>query len=91
MVCGMQADMELEKELRVLHPDPQAAGSELCHTELTLSKRDYKAHPHRDILLRKLHLLIVPLPMGAIFFQTTTPTELEKLPWGRILPSSEAS
>ena len=28
----MQIDMELEKELRVLHPDLQATGSELSTT-----------------------------------------------------------
>ena len=27
---GTQADMVLEKELRVLHPDPKAAGREHC-------------------------------------------------------------
>ena len=27
---GMQADVALKKETRVLHPDPQATGNELC-------------------------------------------------------------
>ena len=30
---SMQADMVLEKELRVLYLDPQATGSELRHCE----------------------------------------------------------
>ena len=34
---GIQADMVLEKELRVLHPDPQAAEAPVCHTGHSLS------------------------------------------------------
>ena len=28
--CSVQAEMMLEKELKVLHLEPQATGSELC-------------------------------------------------------------
>lgn len=37
----------LEKELRVLHLDFQAAG-DLCYTEHSLSLEDLKTYPHSD-------------------------------------------
>ena len=66
----MQADVVLE--LRVLHLAGNRKSTD-CHTEGNLSKRDHKAHPHRDTLPpSRPHLLIVSLPLGAIFFQTVT-------------------
>jgi hypothetical protein len=54
---GTQADMVLEKELRVLHLDQQAAES-MCHTGCSLSTGYLKAHPHSDTLLPiRPHLL----------------------------------
>ena len=41
---SLQADMVLEKELRVLHLDLQAT-EETCHTGYSLSIGDLKAHP----------------------------------------------
>ena len=41
----VQADMVLEKELRDLHLDGQAAERGLCHTGHSLSTGDLKAHP----------------------------------------------
>jgi hypothetical protein len=41
----MQADMVLEKELRVPHVDLQAANETVCHTSHSLSRGDLKAHP----------------------------------------------
>lgn len=62
---GDKAAMVLEKELRVLHLHPQAADAN--------EHRRPQSHPHSDMLPPiRPHLLIVPLPMGAIFFQTTT-------------------
>lgn len=47
----MQADRVLEKEL--LHVGSKAIGREWsqCHTGGSSSRRDLKAHPHRDTLL----------------------------------------
>ena len=42
---SMQADMVLEKELRVPHVDLQAANETVCHTSHSLSRGDLKAHP----------------------------------------------
>jgi hypothetical protein len=39
-----QADMMLEKELRVLHLDPQIAEGD-CYTRPSLNSGDLKAHP----------------------------------------------
>ena len=73
---SVQADMVPEKELRVLRLNPQAMGSGLCHTRCSLSIRDLKACPHSDTLPpTRPHLLIVPLPLGAIFFQTSTDSD----------------
>ena len=47
---GMQADMVLEKELSVLHLDPQAAEAAVYSTEHSLSKGDLKACPCSDVL-----------------------------------------
>ena len=64
----MQADMVLQKELRVLCLDPQAAEGDCVHTGYILSIGDLKVHPHNDTLPpTKTHLLIVPLPMGQAF------------------------
>jgi hypothetical protein len=55
----MQADMVLEKELRVLYPHPlAAAGETMSHTGHSLSTGDIKAHPHSDTFLpTRSHLL----------------------------------
>ena len=42
---GMQADMVLEKELRVLHPDLQAAGYELRHIDQVPESEALKPSP----------------------------------------------
>ena len=43
------------------------------HSNGSLSKRILQAHPHSDTLPpKRTCLLIVPLPFGATFFQTTT-------------------
>jgi hypothetical protein len=46
----MQADMVLEKELRVLHLDPQTAKAAVNHTGHSLIIGDLKAHPLSDTL-----------------------------------------
>ncbi|EGV92591.1 hypothetical protein I79_022680 [Cricetulus griseus] len=61
----MQAEVML-KEL--LHVDMQAAGSRQSVTEQNLRKGDLKAH---ILPPTKPQLLVVPLPLGAIFCQTT--------------------
>ena len=50
MAGVVQADMVLEKELRVLHLGSQAAEATPCHTEYSLSNGDLQAHPHSDTL-----------------------------------------
>ena len=56
--AGRQADVVLEKELRVLHLDPQAAEGGCVHTECSLSIEDLKARLHNDILpSTRSHLL----------------------------------
>ena len=67
----MHADMVL-KELKVLHLDLQAAGETMCHTRHSLSIGDCKAHYSDTLIPTRPHLLIVPLPMGTILFQTST-------------------
>ena len=60
----------LKKELRVLHTEPQAAGRE-SDARPGLSTGNLKAlgsDPRPPI---RRHLLIVPLPVGVIFIQTT--------------------
>jgi hypothetical protein len=47
---GVQADMVQERELRVLHLDPQGAAGNCVHTDCSLSFWDLKAHPHSDTL-----------------------------------------
>jgi hypothetical protein len=65
----MQADMVLERYLRVLHPDLQAAGRG-CHTRPGLSIWDFEVHPQWHTSSRttstptRTHLLIVPVPMS---------------------------
>lgn len=69
---GDKADVVLEKELSVLQLHPQAADANVS-LGVALSTGDLRAHPHSDTLPpTRPRLLIVPLPMGAIFFQTTT-------------------
>jgi hypothetical protein len=64
MAAGRQADMVLEKELRVLHLDWQAAGRE-SGTGPGLSFWSLKAHPPSDTLPpSRPHVLIVLLPMS---------------------------
>ena len=46
---SMQADMVLEKELRVLRFDPQGAGSDLCHWAQFEHRRPQSLPPHSDI------------------------------------------
>lgn len=62
--------MAHEKELRVLHSYPQAAGSKLCHIWCSSSKEDLKANPLSSSYKAtptstKPHLPIVTLPLGA--------------------------
>jgi hypothetical protein len=45
---SIQADMVLEKELRILHLDWKATGN--CYTGQSLSIGDLKACPHNDTL-----------------------------------------
>ena len=62
----MQADVALE--LRVLHLAGNRKSTD-CHTEGSLSKRDLrKPAPTVTVPPTRTHLLIVPLPLGAIFF-----------------------
>ena len=43
---GVQADMVLEKEQKVLHLGPQEAEGTVCHTEVSLSIEDFKVNPY---------------------------------------------
>ena len=43
-LCGVYADMVLEKELRVLHLNLQATKETVFHTGWSLSKGDFKTH-----------------------------------------------
>ena len=52
---SMQADMMLEKELRVLHLDPQAAEGTVSHTGHSLSTGDLEAHPTVTNFLQEGH------------------------------------
>ena len=62
---SIQADMVLEKELRVLHLDPKAAEGDCLSYSIELSICDLWAHLHSDILPpTKPHLLIVLLPIA---------------------------
>ena len=85
--------MVLEKELRVqreLHHYPVGNGTELRQWACLEHTGDLKSHFHSDTLLRdpsyskKAKLLMVPLFLGAIFFQTTIEIKL-KLELIRIL------
>ena len=61
----MQADLVLEKELRVLHPDPQAAGRDSEPLWARLELLGPLSPPSSDTLpLTRPHLLIVPLPLS---------------------------
>ena len=53
----------------------QATGSQLTVILSGTWRKDLKARPHSDTLpSTRPHLLIVPLPLGAVFFQTTART-----------------
>ena len=68
----VQADMVLEKQLEVLHLDSQATGSGLRYW-VWLDHIWDKAWFHSDILPpTRVHLLLVRLPLWAIFFLSTT-------------------
>ena len=72
----------------------RATGSGLTHWG-KLEKRDLKAWAHSDILhLTRPRLLIMPFPLEAIFFQTTTVTVLKGssfiyYPWSFYCSSSQ--
>ena len=57
---GLQADVVLEKLLRVLHLDLKAAGRD-CHTR---HRRPQSLSPRNILPPTRPQLLIVPLPMG---------------------------
>ena len=62
---SMRADMVLEKELRVLHLDPQAAEETVSYTGYSLSIGDLKVYHRSDVLFpTRSHFLVVPLPKG---------------------------
>jgi hypothetical protein len=70
---SMQADMVLEKELRVLHLDLQAPGRErelawVSETSITTQQWHTSSNKATPIQTR-LHLVIVPLPMDQVFKQ----------------------
>lgn len=59
-------------ELGILHLDSDATGYQLTAT-LKFEKRFLKAHANSDTLApTRLYFLIVSVPLGAIFFKTTT-------------------
>jgi len=67
---SVQADMVLEKELRVLHLDPKAARRKffICTGQSLSARGDLKARPHGDTLPpTRPRLLIAPLLMGHAF------------------------
>lgn len=67
---GVQADVVLELRMLHLAGNRKSTG---CHTRGNLSTRDLKAGPHGDIHPpTRPPLLIEPLPLAAIFFQTIT-------------------
>lgn len=74
---GVQVDMELQKELRVLHL-AQTTGSEQFHSVLSIYKTTMPTSTVTHFLqedkpiLTWPHLLIVPFLLGAIFFQIAT-------------------
>ena len=73
---SVQADMVLE--LRILRLDPKVAGNELFYCAWLEHLRALTAHSTVSFLHKTTptsaspHLLRVPVPMGDIFFQTTT-------------------
>jgi hypothetical protein len=73
----MQADLVLEKQLGVLHPNWQAAGSDLNTFPLS--------RPH---LLQQGYSNSITTyePLGAIFFQTTTTSRVTFSHLGSSLP-----
>jgi hypothetical protein len=59
-----QTDMVLQKELRVLHLDPWAAG-DCSHSGCSWNIGNLKAHPHSNTLPPTTpYFLIVPFPMA---------------------------
>jgi hypothetical protein len=76
VTCGTQAAMVLEKELRVLHLDRQAAGCELRHISSN----------YATLTLTRTHLLMVPLAMDlARPFLFKPPQCVSVLAEGRVL------
>ena len=81
---GMQAEMVLEEELRVLYLSPQAVGKRMPHwawLELLRPQSGIPSDPLVTDHLQQGHRLVVPLPLvsirthesiGAIPIQTTT-------------------
>jgi hypothetical protein len=59
---GMQEDMVIEKELRIVHPDPKAAGEGTLGLAGAYSSS--KLAPSGTLSLTRLHLLAVPLPVA---------------------------
>jgi hypothetical protein len=60
----VKADMGLEKELRVLHLDLQAAEEDCFPCWVELEHRKPQRQLHRDTFPTRPHLLIMVLPMG---------------------------
>ena len=94
----MQADMVLNKELRVLHLDSQTAERDRDRdnrqTQAWLEHLKPESPPSATHFPQqatptptKPHILIMPLPLGAVFFQTTTNAKLAEKGLGyRISP-----
>ena len=53
---GIQADMVLDTELRVLHLDPQATKKSVSYTGLSLSIGDLNTQTHSDTLPQQGHI-----------------------------------
>ena len=63
-MAGMQADMKLEKNLRVLHLYPKAARKNLSNMDLIggSNSKNFKPHPHSDAPPpTRLHHHLMPL------------------------------
>ena len=81
---GMQEDLVLEKELRVLHPDLQAAESETVSPWAGLSFWALKSHPHYSHTssnkaiptLARPYFLMVPLPVSLCGSFSFKPTQM---------------
>jgi hypothetical protein len=64
---AVQTDTVLEKELRVLHLDLQAAGDCVPYPAQLKHRRPQRLPQSDTLPLTKPHLLIVPFPMGQEF------------------------